>query len=395
LTLQIIYVIIFVKIKGAKMQVSNISTLPPELILNISSRLDLKDLVKAGRTCTTWNNLINENDNNVNEIWKKFLDVICAPIKPDKLGNLSLFHMKFLEDLVNPETKTNKSLVIEKINTCLADTHIKSVDDTSGAVRAHLLLSRLGLTNLDKALTYVNTLEKNSSAEKLYTNVGFEYLKNQEIKKAEEIFLQIPEGCSRSLLAMRIFKYYIKVSELDKAFAVMKYSGLLECNSERALVLLIWASALANKPDLGLEALNYTLNESRFLKRLIPHELRLEELKLEDLNKITFHGYFGISARYLYNFFIRKDENAHTTDEHRNEFDVIFYLKNGCLSMAEEVALSLKDPQKRFFGLTRVLGKYNKKGNEKEQARLQDLINAINPQRNPFSEFFQGPTLSS
>jgi F-box domain len=387
------------------MLISSISTLPSELILNISSRLDLKDLVKAGRTCKTWNNLINENDNNVNKIWKRFLDIICVPIIPNKKKLMrprphnEISRTKFLKHsiLTKPiEKKTSKSLLIEKINICIDDTNIKSVDYTSDleaiskVIQAHILLNRLGLSTLDQALTYVNILktltfpnmvEKGTLlAGNFYAKVGFEYIKNHEIEKAKKTFSEIRSGDSSDKLARRISKYYIKANKLDKALSVMKSVHLLNAELFLAFALLIGESARTDRSDIGLEVLNYLNGDGEyqeqylFMEPEIPNKFALEDLK-EIPVEVQFTS-FGIYAKYLYNFFVKKDENAHITDPYRSEVNVLFYLKNDCLSKAEEVALSLEDPEKQEIGLRYIIQKYEKKGNEKEVVRLYGLLEA-------------------
>lgn len=321
--------------------------IPSELITNISSHLKLTSLLNAASTCKAWHQLLNEDNTNVNDIWKKFLNTIFT-------GNV-------------PKDDTFKSFFIKNTLDFIKEKNLDSGYLKAGY--AHLMLSRLGLSTIDLAMECANVLEINSFQRLILNhNIALECIKNDNIKLAKKICRSTPRSSKRYGMALEIIKYYIKINQLQNAFNAFKYiHHRLYLN--KALILLTWNSAQANQPELSLKVINYVIGYHSSQRNAIQ-----PQQKIEDLKNITKRSAIGVCARYIYNFFITKNENALIEDRYRSQYDVRFYIENDRFFEAEKVALSCEKPQDQYNCLQAIFLEHKKRGNFIETERISDLI---------------------
>ena len=218
---------------------TGLDPIPNAVVLHIFSFLSVRDLIHAGSTCRRLQ-IISENSS----IWTIFYN------------RISLY----------PEKKQSKLVVIERINSLIADTR---GNDPKKALHAHITLSRLEASSLEKAFDCAKTItitdEEQTSHpsssfycksfyDKCYS-LAYAYLANNNLSKVEEIMNNMVPSTSRGILAFEIAKKYLKENDLEKAFSAMKCIKNDQLESFPALSLFIWNAKQANNIDIALKAL--------------------------------------------------------------------------------------------------------------------------------------------
>lgn len=206
----------------------NNELLPLDLLLQIFSLLPVKALLRVGSTCHHWKK-ISKNE----EIW----------------GSIGC----------EVYTAGPKANVIKKIKSLILKT--KKIDSTK-ALGAHIYLSRVELSSLDKAYDYAKTLtitkadevsDRFSFYDKCF-DLAHSYLENNNLFKAEDIMYNMTSERWRDLIAFKVLRAYLEKDNFEKALLAMKHITGDKSSMSVALFLFIQKSKQANY-DVAIKAL--------------------------------------------------------------------------------------------------------------------------------------------
>jgi len=220
-----------------KKELVGLDHLITENILHIFTFLPVKDLIHVGSTCHRLK-LISEDPS----IWSIFYK------------RISLSQNKMPTKLV----------VVGEIKSLIEGTQ---ENGSEAALQAHITLSRLELSSLEKAFECAKSIritEKEKSARPPYHCASFydkcyslaiEFLSNNDLSKAEEIMNGMVPSTFRSIIALYILKIYLKKGDFEKALSAMRCVLNNNHESSIALSLFIWNTKQANDLDFTLRAL--------------------------------------------------------------------------------------------------------------------------------------------